>query len=431
MFSSASVAVNRPSGGIQRLVTSVPKGVWVFADQAIASLANFTTTVFVGRCAGQEQLGFYILAYSLYLTALGLAKAMVWTPYTKQANHLEDQNRSTFAGSSTVHLGFFVLLVIATILTIALVVYLGTSFSSLGKLLLVLGPCGALMLVREHVRRLCLASLATIEVCLFDLMVVTVQISALAWLASRGQISAITAFLAVGFACLLSFVWLCYRRDQIVFQRNRFWPDWLLNWDLSKWLTGGAFSVLIGRQGYSWLLPAMTSMTELGKLGSAQGVIQIANPLVLGVANYLGPVSARIHAKQGIRGLYRCTLQSTLMIGIFAILLLVVVGIFGETIVQLVYADAAKGVDRLILLTLGLGLMTEVLIVPVEFASVNRGRGRLMLYSALLRLAINLTIGVFLVWLYGVVGIGIGITIGCVLAMAWHWYVLRGDVKNV
>lgn len=418
-------------GGLQRLVTSVPKGVWVFADQAIASLANFTTTVFVGRCAGQEQLGFYILAYSLYLTALGLAKAMVWTPYTKQVNHIEEQNKSTFAGSSTAHLVLFALLFTAVILLIGSIVYFATSFTSLGKLLLVLAPCGALMLLREHVRRLCLASLSSLEVCFFDLAVVLVQVGGLVWLASNEQLSAMTAYLAVGIACSLSISWLYLRNNRVVFQRDRLWHDWLLNWDLSKWLTGGALSVLIGRQGYNWLLPALTNMAELGKLGSAQGVIQIANPLVLGVANYLGPVSARIHAKEGVKGLYRCTIRSTLMIGSFAIVLLLIVGFFGESIVQLVYAEAANGVTQTLLLTLGFGLMTEVLIVPVEFASVNRGRGRLMMYSAILRLLINLTIGVFLVWLYGAIGIGIGITIGCVLAMAWHWHVLIGDLKNV
>ncbi len=409
----------------------MPQGAWVFADQAIASVANFATTVFVGRFAGQEQLGYYVLAYSLYLTALGLAKAMVWTPYTKQANHLEEHDKSTFAGSSTCHLGLFTIFFSAFILLVGAVLYLATSYESLGKLFLVLAPCGALMLLREHIRRLCLASLSSLEVCFFDLAVVLVQVGSLIWLAKQGLLTAMTAYLAVGLACAISFVWLYYRSDRVVFRWNRIWPDWLQNWDLSKWLTGGALSVLIGRQGYNWLLPAMTNMAELGKLGSAQGVIQIANPLVLGIANYLGPVSARIHAKEGVKGLYRCTLQSTLIIAAFAVALLLVVGFFGEMIVQLVYAEAAEGVTRLLLVTLGLGLMTEVLVVPVEFASVNRGRGRLMMYSALLRLLVNLTLGVFLVWHYGAVGIGIGITIGCVLALAWHWSALIGDMKNV
>lgn len=428
--SPSAAAVPSSAPGIRRVSAALPPSFWVFADQGVVSIANFATSIFIGRCAGQEQLGFYILAYSLYLTALGLAKAIVWTPYTKNTHHLAAEDRPSYAGSATVHLIAFVVAFALGLATAGLVARSFAGGETIGNLFLVLAPCSVLMLLREHVRRLCLASLAVTEVFLFDLAVMAAQIAGLVWLATTGRISAINAILAVAIACSFSIAWLLWRRRRMSCSVAQVKTDWLKNWELSKWLTGGALSVLIGNQGYRWLLPVLTNMAELGKLGSAQSAIQFANPLILGVSNYLGPVTARVHAEQGLTGLWRHTIRHTLIVAAFAVVLLLGLAWIGEAVVQAIYLDAANGVTRLLLLTLGAGMMSEVLLVPIEFASINCGRGRLLMASALLRLAVNLTIGFALVWQYGAIGIGVGMLIGCSLSIVWQWIVLSREVHH-
>ncbi len=428
MSNTVTVPANPPSEGSERLSASLPKGVWVFADQAVASVTNFLTTVFVGRLAGQEQLGFYFLAWSIFLVAFGLAKAMVWTPYTKQLHHYDDGRQAAYTGSVTVHIGFFCLAFTLLVLVGGSITWL--SSPQLGTLLMVLAPCGALMLLREHIRRICLASLSVVEVFLFDIAILGVHLVGLVWLMNRGLMSAQSALIVMGIACSLSFVWMRMRREEIHCEKTNFWPDWLLNWRLSKWLSAGALSVLLGKHGYSWLLPMITNMAELGKFGSAQQTLQFANPILLGISNYLGPTSAKTYADKGIQGLWRATLVSSIIAGLVTCLFLALIGIVGEQVVQLIYQESASGVTRLLLLSLGLGMLMEVMLIPVEFASVNRGLGRLMMWSALLRLAINVTIGFALVWKFGAIGIGLGTAIGGFLALVWHWISLIKEVRH-
>ncbi len=428
--SPTATAASSREPGITTKLAALPNSFWVFADQGIVSVANFATSIFIGRCAGQEQLGYYVLAYSLYLTALGLAKALVWTPYTKHIHHLSSEDRPSYAGSATLHLLAFVAVFSIGLVAVGLVARSVAGGETVGNLLLVLAPCSILMLLREHVRRLCLASLSVVEVFLFDLAVMTAQLAGLVWLATAERLSALHAILVVAAACSFSIAWLLWRRRQMVCSVAQVKTDWLKNWELSKWLTGGALSVLVGNQGYRWLLPVLTNMAELGKLGSAQSAIQFANPLILGVSNYLGPVTARIHAEQGLPGLWRHTVRHTLIVAAFATALLLGLALVGESVVQAIYLDAAAGVTRLLLLTLGAGMMSEVLLVPIEFASINRGHGRLLLASALMRLAVNLTIGFALVWHFGAIGIGVGMLIGCSLSIVWQWIVLSREVRH-
>ncbi len=400
----------------------------MFADQAVASVTNFLTSIFVGRVAGQEQLGFYFLAWSIFLVAFGLAKAMVWTPYTKQLHHYEDDRQNTYTGSVTVHIGFFCAAFCLLVLLGGCTTYFFNP--SIGSLLLVLAPCGAIMLLREHIRRVCLASLSVIEVFLFDLAVLIVQIAGLLWLVKQEMLSAQSALLMAGIASGVSFIWFRLRRDQIVCKRDSFWPDWVSNWRLSKWLSAGAISVLLGKHGYSWLLPMITSLAELGKFGSAQQTLQFANPILLGIANYLGPTSARTYAKKGIRGLWKATIVSSMVAGSVMCFFLLLMGLWGEQFVQLIYSQGANGVTRALLLSLGLGMLTEVLLIPIEFASVNRGLGRLLMWSAILRLVVNVTVGFALVWHFGAIGIGLGTALGGFLALIWHWSSLIKEIRH-
>ncbi|CAN0369611.1 unnamed protein product, partial [Ectocarpus sp. 4 AP-2014] len=103
----------------RRLAERIPAGLWVFADQGIVSLANFVAPILVGRYAGQEQLGFFALGFSIYLFALGLARAMVWTAFTRRAPQLSAEQRPVCAGSATVHLGIFLAATVLLILAIA------------------------------------------------------------------------------------------------------------------------------------------------------------------------------------------------------------------------------------------------------------------------------------------------------------------------
>ncbi len=413
----------------RRAVAGLPRGLWVFVDQAVVSLANFAAPIAVGRSAGQEELGYFVLGFSIYLFSLGMARAMVWTAYTRRNPQLAVADRPAYAGSATVHLLVFCAVSCGLTLLAATAAW-ALGYALYAWLLTLVGPCAAAMLLREHVRRLGLARFDFFDVFVFDLLVSIAQVLLLVWLAMRGTVCANDAFLALAATSLLAAPWLALRGDAWRIDWRRVIPDWKENWSLTKWLAGGASAVLLGKEGYNWLLSAIASIAELGRLGAARVIVQVTNPLVIGVSNYLGPVSAKVYAEDGLRGLWRFTVRTTSIMAAAIGMFLVAVSLVGAPVVHLIFGKAAAGVNTLLLLTLSAGVLSEALLIPIEFASVNRGRVRLMFYTALMRLAVNASLGFGLVGLFGAEAIGVGMLLGSSAALAWQWAAFAREARG-
>ncbi|MEQ8846249.1 hypothetical protein [Botrimarina sp.] len=414
---------------VKRSAAAAPKSSWAFADQAIVSLANFAAVVLVGRFGGQEQLGFFTLGVSLYLFALGLGRAVVWTTYTQRHAGLGPDQRRLAAGSATVHLIGFAAATCLAILACAG----AASAAGLGAYAAALagvGPFAAAMLLREHVRRLGLARLQLREVLAFDTLVAVAQLAALGWLAWSGRMSAPAAYGAMAAASLLAVPWMAARRTGWGVDWRRVAPDWRASWATSKWLTGGGLAVLLGKQGYVWLLPAVASVAELGTFGAAQVIVQVTNPILLGGQNYLGPASAKVLAEGGVGALWRFTIRVSLAMAAAIAAYLVGVGLLGLPVVQGVFGETANQVSTLLLVSIAAGALSEAMLIPIEFASINLGRARLMAMTAVVRLAINATVGFALVAAYGAVAIGVGLLAGSLVALAWQWRSFAREARH-
>lgn len=413
----------------RRAVAGLPRGLWVFVDQAVVSLANFAAPIAVGRSAGQAELGYFVLGFSIYLFSLGLARAMVWTAYTRRNPQVDPADRPAYAGSATVHLLVFCAVSCGVTLLVASAAW-ALGYGLYAWLLTLVGPCAAAMLLREHVRRIGLARFDFFDVFVFDVVVSVAQVLLLVWLALRGTVCANDAFLALAATSLLAAPWLLLRSDTWRVEWRRVIPDWNQNWSLTKWLAGGASAVLLGKEGYNWLLSAIASIAELGRLGAARVIVQVTNPLVIGVSNYLGPVSAKVHAEDGVGGLWRFTVRTTAVMAAAIGVFLVAVALVGSPAVHLIFGKAAAGVTTVLLLTLSAGVLSEALLIPIEYASVNLGHARLMFYTALMRLAVNASIGFGLVGLFGAEAIGVGMLLGSAAALAWQWAVFAREAHG-
>ncbi|TWT48714.1 lipopolysaccharide biosynthesis protein [Botrimarina hoheduenensis] len=428
-MSTPSVAATPVATAWQRRVKAVPRGLWGVADQGVVSLANFATPVLIGRYGGQEELGLYTLGLSVYLFVYAMARSLVWTPYTKHAPAIDANDLPSYTGSVSFHLAAYGAVSAAAILGAAGIA-LAAGQTQLAAVLAVVAPVSAAMLLREHVRRLGMAKLDFVGVLVFDLVVAALQLSAMLSLAASGMMSADRAFLALAVTSLASFGWIALNHREFCFKRENWTPDWRKNWSLSKWLAAAACLVTLGNQGYRWVLPALAGIAELGRLGAAQVMAQLTNPVVIGLSNYLAPVTAKVLAEEGLVALYRTTLRVTLSMLVGIVLFLLLVGLVGVPLVELLLADAARGVTTTLLVTLTAGALSEALLIPVQAATVNRGHSHTIFYTALARLAINLTLGFGLVGIYGAEAIGVGMVIGSAIALAWQWIEFTGEVRR-
>lgn len=413
----------------RRAIGSVPRGAWFVADQGVVSLANFAAPVLVGRYAGQQQLGYYTLALSVYIVANALARSLVWTSYTKRLHERGADDAAPLAGSATAHLLAYAAAAAAVVLAVAGPIALWGP-TEVALLFAVLAPASVAMLLREHVRRLCMARLDFVGVLAFDTLVAIAQVALLFGLAVSGRLSAGTALIAMAASALLSLGWFALNRSRVRVDPSRVLADWQANWGTSKWLTGAATSATVGNQGYRWVLPALTSLAELGRLGAAQIVVQVTNPIVIGLSNYLSPITAKVLAGEGLRGLWRYTVRISLAMLAAIVAFTCLVAWLGLPAVEWLLGDAAAGVTTTLLVTLTAGALSEALLMPIQAATVNRGQAQLLFKTAVIRLAVNLTIGFGLVGYYGAEAIGVGLLLGSLVALAWQWAAFAGEVRR-
>ncbi|MEO1498713.1 MAG: hypothetical protein AAFV43_16330 [Planctomycetota bacterium] len=424
---TAAAPTNAPAW--RRATEAVPRGVWGVADQGIVSLANFATPVLVGRYGGREELGYYTLGLSVYLFVYALARSVVWTPYTKHSPELTGAELAGFTGSCTAHLGVFSVASTAVVgLTAAAAGLAGNT--AIAWTLLAAVPMMAAMLLREHVRRLCMAQMDFVGVLAFDSVVSLAQVSLIVSLAVSRRIDAASAFLAIALTVVLPAAWIAMNRRDFAFAPSRFRGDWLRNWSVAKWLAAASSMVTLGNQGYRWVLPALAGMAELGRLGAAQVMVQLTNPIVIGLSNYLGPMTARTLADEGSAALYEKTKRISVAMAGAILMFLGVVALIGVPLVRLLLDDAAEGVTRLLVVTLAAGALSEALLMPIQAATVNRGRADLLFRTAITRLVINLTLGFGLVSAYGAEAIGVGMVLGSVVALTWQWIAFAVEVDR-
>lgn len=427
--SSAAATPELAAQGGRRWLAAIPRSAWFIADQGVVSLANFVAPVLVGRYAGQQELGYYTLGVSLYVVATAMARSLVWTTYTKELHHRTDREQAELTGSATVHLVAYAIVSAIAIGAIAAVsAWLG--HPQLALFFAVLAPAAAAMMLREHVRRLAMAKIDFVTVLVLDVLVAVAQVALLAWLASTDQLTAMSAFAAVAVSSLLSLGWLLVYRDRFCLKWSRVVPDWLHSWKTSKWLVAASSSVTIGNQGYRWILPALASLAELGRLGAAQIVVQFTNPLVIGLSNYIGPLTAKLLADKGVHELWRYTRRLSVLMAAGIAVFVVGVGFFGVPLVRLLLGDGAEGVTTLLVVTLTAGALSEALLIPIQAATVNRGEARQLTSTAILRLIVNVSIGYGLVGVFGAEAIGVGMLIGSLATLAWLWRAFERDLRD-
>ena len=289
--------------------------------------------------AERGELGLYGLGFTVYVLLTGLAKSLVWTPYTSLFPRLEPDEQKQYTASVTAHLGAFTLLSSAVLMLMGLVCFMWFPQKAFAGLFVTLAPVTTLLLLREHVRYLCLARLRIGEVLIFDSLVSALQFAGVLMLYASDRLTATAAYWGMAAASGMSLAWLVHRHDQLSWKLSALIPHWQKNWAISRWITPTAMMLQVGNQGPRWFLELVYGLPRLGLFMAAQIVIQIANPLLLGNANYFGPSSATIFAKQGKYGLWRYTVHNTAFLCVLVGGVALAAGLLGPSFLSWIYGS--------------------------------------------------------------------------------------------
>ena len=402
-------------------------------DQGVVSVANFALAVIVGRSCSREELGIYGLGFMIATLLLGVPRALVQTPYATYLPHWSAAKRSRFTGSAVIHLA---VLALAGMVGLLLVAFLNWGAYRAGwwgnakayVTPLLLAPILSLVMAREHARRTCLAWHANREVVALDLAVSLCQVGLIWMLAQLDLLSGTTALFVWGAANGISIGWYFLRRDAMTFRRRAVLAHAKSFWRMARWLLAGALAALFVTTYYRIALSSIHGLAAMGVLTSAQSLVMVTNPIVLGIGNYLCPAMAATYAKHGAVGLLGTVLRAT---GVLLLLwsgLLGVLWLLGGNAVEAIFGDKYAGIGWEVFV-IGIGYCSQSLCTPVEAALTAANWVRQTFLAGMVRLVLTLVFGTFFIYQYGVVGVGYGMLAanGGLLAVEWWMFRLLID----
>ena len=394
---NAFVGAVRSSRSVSGAHTWATKGLLALADQAVVSGSNFLTAVLVGRLCGAEQLGVYALAFTFLVVAVNIQASLVTAPYTFFANHVRGRRRRILAGSSFVHLGLLMPLVVLAGLGIA--VGIGFHPPTIPAVsAMVTATCAApFVLLREYARRLAFAELKMTVALMVDVSAAMLQLAGLLLLWKFDRLSGASAHWMLGLSsAIVGLVWLIRSWGRSVFIWPKVGPDWCQHWLFGKWVLADQMLAVGAGFTSQWLLGIFLSTAHTGMFVACMNVVQLTNPLIFGLGNLIEPRMSAAVARGGWTAVRRMMHEVSLGLSVLLALMCTGFAIFGNQLVGMLYQDDTFVSDPWIIPLLALTVFATGMSVGVLHALRATYRSHINVLAGIATFAITLIIG--LVW---------------------------------
>ncbi len=390
----------RSSVHASRILTH--QGLLTLFDQACVSLTNFSTGILIARYCDKEELGLYMLGYSVVLFAVAFQQMLISSPYILIRPRLSAEEAASYTGGA--YLQQFAL---GSALAVALLVAtLGfhIAHSRLSLVMFALSFSAPLLLFKEMFRRVCFAELAVWKALIVDFAIGVIQVAILWALARDRHLSAPTGIFAVGVACSVLVVsWWLAAHGRIPFRIEAARYALSKNWALGRWILGSQLLWAFSLYSYPWLISKMHGVAAAGVWAACFGINALGNPLLLGLQSYIEPRVSHAFALGGIAAMRRLVLNATAVLTGAMMLFAMVIFFGGNWMAVHLYGPQYAG-NGLIIFILTLSFAAGAAGFAFSAGFFAAGRGNLDLRISWVYPATLIACGLPLVWSFGLIG---------------------------
>ncbi len=388
------------------------RSILALADQIVASGTNFLTGMIIARACTKEEFGVYILCFNVIMFIIDIQTALISSPYMVYSQRRKGEMRAVYTGSTIIQQLLFSLLVIVILGAVWTVFPENFSKMGLRSAFYVLIFVITFIMFREFLRRLSFATLRMESAIILDSAVAFLQLSGLMLLLACGFIRAHTAYLAIGASCATaSMVWFVLNRHIYKLDLTGFRANLKKNWSLGSWMFGSTLLWAASMTIYPLLLTWFHGTAPMGIWGACWGVTALANPVMIGIQNFLGPEIVKNYTDDGIKGIKWHVKRKTLIYSALIMPMALCLICFGHLLVPLFYGNKYTDTGMIVPL-LAVNLVVMAASYPVSRALIALEQTRIYFMANFVPLLITLSCGIFLVYQFGPLGVAWGLLLG-------------------
>ena len=373
-------------------------------DQAVVSIANFSTGLILGRICTKEQFGLYALGFTVITMGICVQDSLILTPYTIYSPRLKGAELSQYKASTFFHQLLYSLCILFLLIVFRAGLSLGAGPPGMVPVADALIFVTAFILLRNYARRVSFAALDMGEALALDCVVSILQIGGLVALAYFGSLAASGAYWIVGAACGIGTIpWVLSKRKDLRIQYGEAITDLKRNFSTGKWILASGLLWTMVISVYPWLLATFHGTASTGVWAACIGVINFCNPVFLAMQNSFSPKIAHTYASVEGDGFRSFSFQVTRVFGFVLAPFCIVLVFFGEQLVTGIYGGKYAGTGFIVSI-LALDFLVSALTFPLSRALFTVGRADVDFKINLVMLLCLLSFGIPLVTRFGAVG---------------------------
>ena len=396
--------ISAPLSGRLTQLAERSKGFLALCDQGVVSLTNFFTGLMIGRIAGKNELGLYAVCWTLVTIVTEVSAALIATPYTVFGPQMGKAERRHYLGSMLVQQ--VVLSLVLACLTLSGIAFASSRGASdaLVNAVTIAALSIVFISLREFARRVCFAELRVVSAIFLDLAACFGQIVGLALLWYFGWLTAPAIYgLLGGLSMGIAFTWIFLNRVNVRLDRGSWIQGLRHNWNFAKWVLASGVIWAAGTYMYPWLLTMFHGTAVTGAWAACYAVVATGNPILLGLGNYVGPKLSNVYASDGMPRMRRYTYRSSIFFAALLLPLVLVLVVFGGSIVTRIYGDDYSG-NGIVVALLALNLLVTAFAFPYSRSLFVLQAARLDALVNIVAIASLFTFGIAAVKAHGATG---------------------------
>ncbi len=332
------------------------KGGSAVTDQGLFAGTNFVLNVLLARWLTPAEYGAFAIAYSVFLLLALIHSAVLLEPMMVFGSGKYFEQRKTYLG--IVLRGHWLLAVPSGLLLVGAGYVLGVLYSrSAGRALCALGLVLPAVLLVRLTRQAFYVELQPARAAAGGAVYMCCLLAMAWWLHVERMLSPVTAVLAMGAAALvaggLQRAWLHPRR-------YRGWKELipkepaLDHWAYGRWALASALATWMAWNAYYLALPLWFGLQSAGALRALLNLVNPINHSMMAVGMLALPLFVRHREGRGLARMRQTVRRVAGALAAGSMVYFVILWLFGERLIHLLYAGRYEGYSGLPLLLAGL-----------------------------------------------------------------------------